>query len=114
MTGSKKLDVAGLLQAKLKELDADQAASADSRAPVALDQQSVGRLSRIDARQVQAMAEAQERRRRGERHRIELALERLSEGDYGYCAECGDEIGLKRLDFDPAIQTCIKCAGRAN
>ncbi|MBC6438947.1 MAG: TraR/DksA C4-type zinc finger protein [Rhodospirillales bacterium] len=113
MTGHEKFDVAALLKAKLAEIDADQHATADDRKPVALDQQSVGRLSRMDAMQVQAMAEAQERRRRGERNRIELALERLATGDYGYCVECGEEIGLKRLEFDPAIQTCIKCAGRA-
>jgi len=112
MTGSSKIDIADLLKSKLAELDADQESSADARKPVALDQQSVGRLSRMDAMQVQAMAEAQERRRRGERHRIEQALERLADGDYGYCVECGEEIGLKRLEFDPAIQTCIKCAGR--
>jgi DnaK suppressor protein len=113
MRGSEKVDVASLLHAKLEELDADQKAAAQSRAPVELDQQSVGRLSRMDAMQVQAMAEAQERRRRCERVRIEQALDRLAEGEYGYCAQCGEEIGLKRLEFDPAIQTCIKCAGRA-
>ena len=109
MTGSSKVDVADLLKSKLAELEATES----ERKPVTLDQQSVGRLSRMDAMQVQAMAEAQERRRRGERVRIEQALERLAEGDYGYCANCGEEIGLKRLEFDPAIQTCIKCAGRA-
>lgn len=113
MSGSEKVDVASLLHAKLEELDADQKAAAQSRVPVELDQQSVGRLSRMDAMQVQAMAEAQERRRHCERVRIEQALDRLAEGEYGYCAQCGEEIGLKRLEFDPAIQTCIKCAGRA-
>ncbi len=113
MSGSKKVDVASLLHAKLEELDADQQVAAQSRAPVELDQQSVGRLSRMDAMQVQAMAEAQERRRRCERVRVEQALERLADGEYGYCGQCGEEIGFKRLDFDPAIQTCIKCAGRA-
>ncbi len=113
MVGSSKVDVADLLKSKLAELEADQEATESERKPVTLDQQSVGRLSRMDAMQVQAMAEAQERRRRGERVRIEQALERLAEGDYGYCANCGEEIGLKRLEFDPAIQTCIKCAGRA-
>ena len=41
------------------------AVSAEGRRPVELDQQSVGRLSRMDALQVQAMAMAVETRRRG-------------------------------------------------
>ncbi len=113
MSGTEKPGVAALLEARLAELDADGTATAADREPAALDPQSVGRLSRMDAMQVQAMAEAQERRRRGERRRIERALERLASGEYGYCVECGEEIGLKRLEFDPAIQTCIGCAGRA-
>ena len=102
------------LKTRLVELGAGEAVRDAERAPVALDQQAVGRLSRMDAMQVQAMAEAQERRRRCEKDRIEAALERLDSGLYGYCVACGEEIGLKRLEFDPAITTCIRCAGRSN
>ena len=113
MSGDDKLDVAALLRAKLAELDSSREATAADRRPAELDRQSVGRLSRMDAMQVQAMAEAQERRRRAERRRVEQALDRLVQGEYGYCVECGAKIGLLRLEFDPAIQTCIACAGRA-
>jgi len=102
------------LRTRLVELVGDEAVRAAERAPVALDQQSVGRISRMDAMQVQAMAHAQQRRRRCEQDRVEAALRRLESGEYGYCAVCGEEIGLKRLEFDPAITTCIRCAGRAN
>lgn len=102
------------LRARLLELDGDETAREEERAPVALDQQAVGRLSRMDALQLQAMAEAQERRRRCEKDRIEAALERLEAGCYGYCTVCGEEIGLRRLEFDPAVTTCIRCAGRRN
>ena len=60
-------------QAKLKarraELLAEDELSEADRAPVTLDQESVGRLSRIDAMQMQAMAMAQLRRRQGYRLR---------------------------------------------
>ena len=85
-------------------------AAADERRPVELDQQSVGRLSRMDALQVQAMAKALEVRRQGWLQRIEAALRRLEDGDYGYCAECGKEIPAKRLAIDPTIARCVNCA----
>lgn len=98
------------LEARLKELAAAEEATAGDRAPVALDQQSVGRLSRMDAMQMQAMAEAQSRRRRTERRRIEAALKRMDEGEYGYCAECGEEIPRPRLELDPTAAHCVECA----
>lgn len=85
-------------------------ATAEEQRPVELDQQSVGRLSRMDALQVQAMAQALEARRQGRLLRIEAALRRLDAGDYGFCEECGDEIPGKRLEIDPAIERCIDCA----
>ena len=84
--------------------------SIGDRAPVELDQNKVGRLSRMDAIQLQAMAEAIEKRRKIELHKIETALLRLEEGEYGYCLSCGDEIDLKRLELDPAASQCTNCA----
>lgn len=99
-----------LLEEKLAELlDEDRLGDAD-RATVELDQEAVGRLSRIDALQVQAMAEAQTRRRVAARDRIRAALARLDEGDFGYCTECGDPIAEQRLMHDPSVTQCIGCA----
>ena len=84
--------------------------SAESRAPVTLDQTSVGRISRVDAMQVQAMAIESERRRAIEEKRIDAALERLMSGEYGDCVTCGEDIAPARLDFDPAAAVCIDCA----
>ncbi len=91
-------------------LEGENAASREDRATVTLDQQSVGRLSRMDAMQRQAMAQATERRRETERLRLRAALERLNEGEYGYCIECGEEIPAGRLDADPTVPTCVSCA----
>jgi DnaK suppressor protein len=84
--------------------------SSDSRDAVALDQQSVGRLSRMDAMQAQAMAKANERQRRVELSRIEAALRRIEEDEYGYCQKCGEEIATERLRVDPAASFCVECA----
>lgn len=41
---------------------------------------------------------------------IEAALERVAEGEYGYCVECGDQISEERLDVLPSTPKCRKCA----
>ena len=85
-------------------------AASDSAAPVELDQQVQGRLSRMDALQGQAMAQASNERRKLEIAQIDAALGRMDHGDYGYCVECGDEIAPKRLELNPAIARCLECA----
>jgi len=94
-------------QVELKSLDEE---GADWRGTVELDQQSVGRLSRMDAMQQQEMAQAEARRRTSDLARIDQALKRLEEDEYGWCAECGDPIAYKRLEIDPAAALCIGCA----
>lgn len=103
-------DAVKALQARLAELDQEDAANEDSRDTVTLQQDSVGRLSRMDALQQQAMAQATERRRMAERARIRAAFERIEEGEWGYCTACGEDIAPARLANDPSLATCIKCA----
>ena len=91
-------------------LTADSTHAADSRAPVQLDQTSVGRLSRMDAMQLQAMAVAMQARRAEALRRIDQALARLDAGTYGACVVCGEDIAPKRLALDPALATCLDCA----
>lgn len=98
------------LISKRDNLIALQATALDDRAPVELDQSKVGRLSRMDALQGQAMSEAVETRRQIELQQIDAALSRIEVGEFGYCLVCGDEIQNKRLELDPAIPLCIRCA----
>lgn len=84
--------------------------SAHERGSVELDQTSVGRLSRMDAMQVQAMALATQRRRKAEISKIESALERIDTEEFGYCRICGEPIAEARLTHDPAVTSCIGCA----
>lgn len=41
--------------------------------------------------------------------KIEDALERLLDDDFGYCEACGIEIGLRRLEARPTATLCIDC-----
>lgn len=40
---------------------------------------------------------------------IDTALERIENGEYGYCRLCGTEIGLRRLEAVPTTTLCINC-----
>ena len=77
---------------------------------VELDQARVGRLSRMDAMQAQAMSKETGRLRRQKLLQIDAALQRLENDEYGYCGECGDEIAAGRLQADPTALYCIGCA----
>jgi len=41
--------------------------------------------------------------------KIEEAMERIEEDDYGYCDACGIEIGIRRLEARPTATLCIDC-----
>ncbi|WP_300454350.1 RNA polymerase-binding protein DksA [Accumulibacter sp.] len=41
--------------------------------------------------------------------KIEETIDRIESGDYGYCAACGVEIGIKRLEARPTATLCIDC-----
>ncbi|PCH81212.1 MAG: molecular chaperone DnaK [Hyphomicrobiales bacterium] len=97
------------IQLELKEL---QSISKAASAPVMLDQQSVGRLSRMDAIRDQAMAQEADRRRRLELQKIEAAFNRLASDNYGICLGCEEEIAEKRLEVDPTATLCIACASQ--
>ncbi len=98
------------LLSRRRELENLAASTVEDRSAVELDQQRLGRLSRMDAIQVQAMATAAQQRRQVELGRIDAALRRLDAGEYGYCLVCGEAIATARLDFDPAVTTCVDCA----
>jgi DnaK suppressor protein len=41
--------------------------------------------------------------------KIEEAIGRLDEGEYGVCEGCGEDIGIKRLEARPVTTYCIDC-----
>lgn len=99
---------AALLRERQELLDTREAAG-DSSRPVQLDQSSVGRLSRMDAMQMQHMALESERRRAERLQRIDGALKRIADGRFGNCFVCGDEIDRARLKLDPTVTRCLGC-----
>ncbi|MCW8900784.1 MAG: TraR/DksA family transcriptional regulator [Gammaproteobacteria bacterium] len=86
------------------------AAEGESSKTVELDQSKVGRLSRMDALQGQAMTQETKHRHEEGLRNITAALSRIESGDYGYCSSCDELISTARLEVDPAASLCINCA----
>lgn len=100
------------LLARKKAILLENEVGASGAATVALDQSSVGRVSRVDALQAQAMSLAAQGRRTVELARIEAALQRVEEGEYGYCLNCGEMISSERLEIDLSAEYCVVCASK--
>ena len=98
------------LLSRLEELEESEKSTSEDHATVELDQATQGRLSRMDAMQVQAMALETKRRRDLGMLRIKAALKRIDEDEFGWCLRCGEEIAFERLQWDPSTPNCIGCA----
>jgi DnaK suppressor protein len=94
------------MEVELREINAS---AAHELKPVALDQTSVGRVSRVDAMQLQQMSQETARRRQQLLLKIEGALRRIESGRFGLCFLCETEIDLRRLGVDPTITRCRDC-----
>jgi DnaK suppressor protein len=70
---------------------------------------AVGRVSRIDAIQQQAMAQEQLRRHEQRAKVVAVALKTVEQGDYGFCKKCGEPIGYGRLKARPETPCCVIC-----
>lgn len=90
------------------ELETLLISSSASSQTVALDQ-PIGRLSRMDALQQQAMAKAN---RLGHQRRlilVDAALTAMKLGDYGDCRRCEEPISISRLQVRPESPFCLDC-----
>lgn len=101
--------VAQRIALELAELKASTVQNAASAGTVMLDQSSVGRLSRMDAMQQQAMAREMGARIALRQRALEAALARIDAGTFGRCCQCGVDIAPERLEAEPAAVFCAEC-----
>jgi len=97
------------LEKELARLERSLALGADATRPVELDQQAVGRLSRMDSIQNQHMSRDLSERQEARVGAIQSALDRISSGSYGRCIQCGNEIESGRLYVMPEVEHCSGC-----
>lgn len=106
-------DFLKLIEAQLLDLTEQQQSIEHSAVTVELDQSRVGRLSRMDALQSQAMHKETLRRLHRQVAELHKAKSRLANDEFGDCEECAEPIAVARLSLNPAATLCIACAERA-
>lgn len=84
-----------------------QQTEADSR-PVDLNL-PIGRLTRIDAIQMQAMAQMNRHQLEVRRQQVAAALDACEAGTFGSCRHCGGPISVYRLEALPETPFCVDC-----
>lgn len=97
------------IEAELLRLNESLAQARTEANTVMLDQSSVGRLSRMDAIQQQAMAQEMLDRLQLNKRKLEAALARIDTGIFGFCCECEAEVEPERLQIDPGTVFCNQC-----
>ena len=105
-------ELRGDLEKLAGELDAQLERLGEDSRPVKLDQQAVGRLSRMDAMQQQQMAAANAGHIRAHLSRVRRALAAIESGDFGICQDCGGDIAFPRLKVRPDSPLCVVCQSR--
>ena len=112
LTAIEKRELGAHISALIEEAQAESVRAAQQSEPVQLDQQSVGRVSRIDAIQQQQMALARSTQLKQSLQQLQAALLALQsdQGDYGLCSQCDQPIPLGRLQINPAATRCVRCA----
>ncbi|MFT5219458.1 MAG: DnaK suppressor protein [Gammaproteobacteria bacterium] len=98
-----------LLAAKEIELTESLEQIKSASQPVTLDQQSVGRVSRIDAIQQQQMAVANQLQLQHLLQQVDAALLRIDQESFGLCLHCDEPISTLRLQAQPYAELCIEC-----
>lgn len=118
VTGSEEMDeltpaeleeLKAAVRALISQLEVDLEEARLGSRPVTLDQQSVGRVSRIDAIQQQNMSAASVRSLQRRLGQTKAAWSALEHGAYGACRDCEEPIGYRRLRARPETPLCLQC-----
>ena len=104
-----------ILKTKIEEMiikyEADIIETEKMTQPV-VPENSLGRISRMDAINNKSVMEASLRNKISKRNKLKLALTQIDKPGFGYCSNCNKAINPARLMYMPESTKCIKCADR--
>lgn len=100
-----------VLEKDLRRLERSMRLTDQVLDPAALDQTAVGRLSRMDTLQGQALARDLQDREHARLALLQDALRRVAAGTYGRCLACAGPIPFARLLVFPESPECGACPG---
>lgn len=109
LSSDQRSDLEAELRRQLERLQKSMKITDEALRTVELDQTAVGRLSRMDSLQNQALSAGLREREAARLAQILDALERLKDGSYGACTSCGSPIPFERLFVFPEAPECAAC-----
>ena len=109
MTPEQRLQIRQRIEKRMQELRITIAQLEEASKPVSLDQ-PIGRLSRMDSMANQAISGQRLTDSKRTLMRLERALDRIDNDNFGICAECGEDIAPGRLLIMPEATLCVDCA----
>ncbi|MDX1493624.1 MAG: hypothetical protein R3253_06180 [Longimicrobiales bacterium] len=109
LDGAQLAELRAELEAQLRRLQKSMKITDEALRTVELDQTAVGRLSRMDSLQNQALSAGLREREAARLGQIVEALGRLKDGSYGLCGSCGEAIPFERLFVFPEAPECASC-----
>ena len=112
LSTEQRLEIKKTLVDLENQLQEDVIQAKEGSRPVSLDQQAVGRVSRVDAIQQQQMHTASLKRLEKRLSMVKAALGRIDSEEFGDCAICEEPIAFKRLKARPESPLCLTCAGK--
>ena len=108
MTSAQKEEVQRKIRSELERLTKDVVTLEEITRPVGTeDMDDIARMDSIVNKSVNAAALAAARTRLAG---LEYALKRVGDTEFGYCIDCGEEIGFARLLAMPETVKCVHCA----
>jgi DnaK suppressor protein len=110
LTADQVAELTGELERIVAKLERSMRTTEEAMRPVQLDQSAVGRLSRIDSLQNQGLTRNLREREQAKLGQVVAAFQRLEDGTYGTCTECGGAIPFERLQIFPETPTCSACS----
>ncbi|HCI71301.1 MAG TPA: hypothetical protein DF712_02895 [Balneola sp.] len=110
MTSKEKAQLISILNSKIVSVKVDIEELQELIKPIPLDA-SIGRISRMDAINNRTINESSLREKKKILQRLEKALERSGDKDFGNCQKCGNEIPFGRLEYMPHVTRCVDCVG---
>jgi DnaK suppressor protein len=109
MPPEQRLQIRQRIEKRMEELEVTIAQLEEASKPVSLDQ-PIGRLSRMDSMANQAISGQRLSDSKRTLMRLERALDRIEDDNFGICAECGEDIAPGRLLIMPEATLCVDCA----
>lgn len=109
MTSEEKTIIAKKIERKLR-ISYEKIAQMEEMTKPISPENSIGRVSRMDAINNKSVMEAALRTARVELEGLKHAARHLDSDDFGQCDQCGEMIDIKRLMVMPGSRRCMKCA----